>query len=68
MCPVNPAAGATTGVRPQQPPMPPPRELPGDALARMRAIYRQPGTSFTSEDFRQPGAVVNVNPDSRPSR
>lgn len=45
-----------------------PRELPADSIARMRALYAQPGTSFTSENYREPMAQVNLNPDSRPRR
>ena len=45
----------------------PERELPADALARLKSTYRTPGTSFTSENYREPLAAVNTNPTSRPN-
>jgi hypothetical protein len=43
----------------------PGRELPADTIARLRAMYSQPGTSFTSQNYREPIAQVNTTPPSR---
>jgi len=43
----------------------PGRELPADTIARLRAMYSQPGTSFTSQNYKEPMAQVNTAPSTR---
>ena len=42
------------------------RELPADTLERLRKTYLGPGKSWTSENYREPMAEVNKQPDTRP--